>query len=474
MRAFSPYPRSFLQLILLSNVLVALPLLAAIGYASFKLDDLARQSGEVMRQASEAARLGRALPEDLDRMDRALRQYEVLHDPSLLGDYAAARRDWRADGEAYRAIPLAAPVVQRLDGLRDAEAAAYGRLGGRGGPAALRAAVGAIRLQLGPLLVQVGRAAEAESLAFRAQAENARRHLQYAGLTALAAAGILLLWSRRTLERVWSRFERAVLALGEGRLDRRIRLKGPKDLQRVGRRLEWLRRRLKSLEEQRTLILRHASHELKTPLAAIREGTSLLAEGAAGPLSPAQARIVGIMHGNVLRQQALVESLLKLQRAGFRSEHVEPQPVRLDAVVQQVLATHELLARNKHLLVTGSFAPLEVKGGPEQLTAIVDNLIGNAIKFSPDGGRVDVSVSRDDGHAAIDVVDQGPGIPAAEREQVFEPFYRGAAARGVAGAGLGLALSRQFARAHRGELTLVASTAGAHFRVRLPLPNGGA
>ncbi|HEX8962161.1 MAG TPA: HAMP domain-containing sensor histidine kinase, partial [Rhodocyclaceae bacterium] len=403
MRAFSLYPRSFLQLILLTNLLVALPLLAAIGYASFKLDDLARRSGEAMRQASQAATLGRALPEELDRMERSLRQYEVLGDRALLAGYEAARGDWRRDGAAYAAIPLAAPAADEIAALQQGEESAYRQIGQRGGLRALERAVAEARRRTGPLLGRVDRLAEDENRAFRVQAGNARRHLQFAVGTALAAAAILLLWSRRTMERLWSRFERAVLALGEGRLDRRIRLKGPKDLQRVGRRLEWLRRRMAALEEQRTLILRHASHELKTPLAAIREGTSLLAEGAAGPLSAEQARIVDIMHGNVLRQQALVESLLKLQRAGFAGERIEPRPMRLDALVEQVLATHQLVARNKRLRVAGSLAPLEVAGGPEQLTAIVDNLVANAIKFSPDGGKVEVLVSRAGGVAAIDV-----------------------------------------------------------------------
>lgn len=474
MRTFSLYPRSFLQLILLSNILVALPLLAAIGYASFKLDDLASRSGDVVRQAAQASTLGRALPDDIERMERILRQYEVLRDDSLLGDYAAARAVWRDDSAAYVAIPLTASVAPEIAALLDGENAAYAKFGKRGAglPAVKRAVVDA-RQRIGPLLARIDRSAVIENQVFREQAENARRHLKLAGGTALVAAGILLLWSRRTMESLWGRFERAVLALGEGRLDRRIRLAGPKDLQRVGRRLEWLRRRLLSLEEQRTLILRHASHELKTPLAAIREGTSLLTEGAAGPLSAAQAKIVDIMHGNVLRQQALVEGLLKLQRAGFAGARIVPQPVRLDVLVEAVLATHQLVARNKHLRLSGTLLPLQVAGGPEQLTAIVDNLVGNAIKFSADGGRIDVSIAQaEDGVAAIDVVDDGPGIPPAERERIFDPFYRGEGARGVAGAGLGLALSKQFAHAHRGELRLVASETGAHFRVTLPLQGG--
>ncbi|MDD5247584.1 MAG: HAMP domain-containing sensor histidine kinase [Rhodocyclaceae bacterium] len=464
------YPRSFLQLILLGNVLVALPLLAVIGYASLKLDDLARRSGEAMRQASQAASLGRSLPEDLERMERSLRQYEVLRDPSLLDDYAAARRDWRKDSAAFAAIPLTAPLAGRLDALRQGEEAAYARLGKRAaGLAALKTAVIQLKQGVHPLLAQASRLADAEDEAFRAQTESLRRHMQVAEALAVAAAGFLLWWGRRLTVRLWSRFERAVLALGEGRLDRRIRLKGPEDLQRVGRRLEWLRRRLKALEEQRTLVLRHVSHELKTPLAAMREGTALLTEGAAGALTAPQAKIVDIMHGNVLRQQTLIEGLLKLQQAGFAGERFEPQPVRLDALVEQVLATHQLVARNKHLHLSASLAPLEVAGGRDELTTIVDNLVANAIKFTPDDGHIAVSVSGHDGQAALDVVDDGPGIPAADRDRIFEPFYRGQATRGEAGVGLGLAISHQFARAHRGDLTLLEAPAGAHFRLTLPL-----
>lgn len=466
------YPRSFLQLILLSNVLVTLPLLAAIGYASLKLDDLAERSGEVMRQASQAATLGRSLPDDLDRMERSLRQYEVLHDDSLLEDYAAARRDWRRDSAAYAAIPLVAPMARRVEALRQAEDAAYAKLGTRAaGLAPLKAVVADARQRMQPLLVEAERLADAENESFRALTEDMRRRMQTAAALAVVAAGILLWLGRRLTLRLWSRFERAVFALGEGRLDRRIRLKGPQDLQRVGRRLEWLRRRLKALEEQRTLMLRHISHELKTPLAAIREGTSLLTEGAVGPLTAAQAKIVGIMHSNVLRQQSLIEGLLKLQQAGFTSERFEPQPLRLDVLVEQVLATHQLVAHHRNLHLQSVLTPVEVAGGREQLTTIIDNLIANAIKFSPDGGTINISVHRDAAQAVIDVADSGPGIPPAERARIFEPFYRGQAGRGVAGVGLGLAISQRFARAHHGDVVLVDAPAGAHFRVHLPVLN---
>lgn len=464
------YPRSFLQLILLGNILVALPLLGAVAYTSYRLDDLARRSGNAMRQASQAATLGHVLPEALDRMERSMRQYEVLHDPALLDEYAGARRDWRQNLATYGTIPLLEPLTERIAELRDTEAEAYRQFGSRAdGLAQLKATLPELKRRFHPLLDEASRLADEERQAFRQQAESLRQQMLIAEVIALGATGLVLWFARRTTARLWSRFERAVFALGEGRLERPIRLKGPADMQRVGRRLEWLRRRLKSLEEQRTQVLRHVSHELKTPLAALREGTSLLSEGAVGALTEPQAKIVHIMHGNVLRQQSLIDSLLKLQQVRSAPERFEPAPVRLDVLIQQILATHQLVARNKRLHISGSLAPLEVEGGREELMTIVDNLVSNAIKFSPEGSHIQVSATHQDDQAIVDIVDGGPGIPADDRDKVFEPFYRGKAARGITGVGLGLAIAHQLTRAHRGDLELLDTSSGTHFRVTLPL-----
>jgi signal transduction histidine kinase len=149
-------------------------------------------------------------------------------------------------------------------------------------------------------------------------------------------------------------------------------------------------------------------------------------------------------------------------------------PLRLDELIQQILATHQLAARDKHLHVAGSLAPLTVAGGREELTTIVDNLVANAIKFSPDGGKLRLALTREGDNAVLDVIDEGPGVPEADREKIFEPFYRSPASKGVAGVGLGLAIAREFVAAHRGTLDLVASEVGTHFRATLPLAEAAA
>jgi two-component system sensor histidine kinase GlrK len=450
--------------------MVALPLLFAVGYASLTAEDLSSRGQEAMRQASRAAMLGHELPEDIDRMERILRQYEVLRDPTLLDEYASAHAEWLRDADECAEIPLLAGLVPRIREMREAETEANKTLGANAqGLAQAKAALVSIRRSVVPLFDEANRLVDAERERFRLQAETLRQRLALALFAALLMTGVLLLYGRRLVARLWSRFERAVLALGEGRLDRSIRLKGPQDMQRVGRRLEWLRRRMVALEEERTRMLRHVSHELKTPLAALREGASLLNEGVAGPLTPQQAKIAGIMQLNAVRLQELIDGLLRMQQASHTRDHMEIGAVRFDQVIEQTLATYQLAARDRLVRISGSLAPLTVEGGSEALATLANNLISNAIKFSPDGGMVTVTLQQAGAEAVFDVTDEGPGIAPAERAHVFEPFFRGAAGKSAAGVGLGLAIAHEFALAHRGRLEIVDRERGAHFRAHLPL-----
>ena len=464
------YPRSFLRLIVLGNVLAILPLLAAVGYASLTVDELARRSEVTVRQASRAATLGYALQEDLTHMERILRQYEVLHDPSLLDEYLAERKEWRQSAQEYAAMPLLADLSIRVRDMQQREAAAHERLGPRAEKLPqLKATLATIRLDLDPLLNEANQLVEIEREAFRLKAESLRERLIAAMLAAVALTGLLVWFGRRMVARLWSRFERAVQALGEGRLDRRIHLKGPDDMQRVGGRLEWLRKRMVALEKDRTRVMRHASHELKTPLTTLREGASLLSEGVAGPLTPQQAKIAGIMNTNAVRLQGLIDGVLRMQQASHARDQMQTSPIRFDKIIEQTLTTIQLAARNRKLRITGSLAPLTVDGNSEALATLADNLISNAIKFSPDGGVVHITLTREGDNAVLDVIDDGPGISAEDRERIFQPFYRGAAGKGVPGAGLGLAIAHEFALAHRGSLEIVEREKGAHFRASLPL-----
>jgi len=470
------YPRSFLRMVLVGWLLMALPLLVAIAFASLSVTRLSARSEAAMEQATVATRLGWELDEDLVQMERILRQFEVLHDPSLLHDYDLARQEWLRNSVALAAIPLMQSLAGELAALRASEERIPRELqNDKPALAAQLAVLDELKDRNIDVIGRISRLTDAERQNLRSATEALQRYLLIAMGLAFLLAGALFWLSRRVLAGLLRNLERAVIALGNNLLERRIRLPGPRDMRWIGHRLDWLRRRLLALQNERTRILRHVSHELKTPLAALREGASLLNEGVAGPLTPQQARIANIMQGNAVRLQALIDGLLRLQQAEHAREHIQPETLRLDELVQQVLATHKLAARDKQLHITGTLTPLTVRGGREEITTIINNLVANAIKFSPPQGTVRLVLSRSaDRRAVLDVFDEGPGIPPAERSMIFEPFYRSPGSKTIAGVGLGLAIAREFALAQHGTLELLDTPAGAHFRATLPLVPEGA
>jgi two-component system sensor histidine kinase GlrK len=285
-----------------------------------------------------------------------------------------------------------------------------------------------------------------------------------------AVALTIALALTRYIARPIAELDASIRQLGAADFVRPITVHGPEDLRTLGERLDWLRRRLAELEAQKNRFLRHLSHELKTPLTALREGAELLKDEIGGPLAPPQRQVVTIMRDNSVKLQRLIEDLLDYQRALHAAASLLPRSVALDALVGDVAKGHELAMRAKDQRLVLELDKVVVEADPEKLRSIVDNLLGNAVKFTPAGGTITVAAHANGPEAIIDVMDSGPGVPADERESVFDSFFRGRAkASGrVEGTGLGLAIAREFTEAHGGRISVVAGAAGAHFRVKLP------
>lgn len=463
------YPRSFLQLVTLGHILVALPLLVADAYVFVTLDTLNHRYREAIEQVAASSHLSGELTEDLVHMERNLRRYEVLMDAQSLNDYAQVRGEWQMNLESFSLLP---PLPERLVAeLRDQlalEKDAYIALRETGNAKPLHNAIDNIKRRSQNALDEARNILEREQDMYIADSERLRIRL-LAAVASAALVALCCLWLiRRLLSRLIGRFETAVLRLGRGDLQQEIALDGPGDLRWLGRWLEWLRRRLLSLEEARTQVLRHVSHELKTPLAAMHEGASLLDELVAGPLTPEQRRIVGILQSNSQRLQDLIEGLLRLQQAGHVAERIGYEKLRFDQLIEEVIETYRLRAGERRLRFQRTLQETDIVAGREALTTIIHNLLSNAVKFSPDGATIEIRLTHDQDQAIFEVIDQGPGIAATEADQIFEPFYRGKASRQIVGVGLGLAIAREFVIAHRGKLLLFPVSVGAHFKVILP------
>jgi two-component system sensor histidine kinase GlrK len=470
MEAMARFPRSFLQLVILGHILVVLPLLVVTVYVFITLDKLGGQYRDAVQNSFAASRLIGDITEDLQHMERNLRRYELLRDADSLGDYAQVRGEWRGNVESFiRLPPFPETIAKELKEQMELEALAFVALSDTGNAQSQRSVIDELRLRTEKVLDEARAILERNQEAFLNESNALRKRLLLAATSAVLAAFGMLWLIRRLLSRLINGFERAVRRLGNGDLQQTIALEGPGDLRWLGRWLEWLRRRLLSLEVERAQVLQHVSHELKTPLAAMNEGASLLAEGVPGPLTTEQSRIVGILQSNAQRLQGLIEGLLRLQQAGHAAERIGFETLRFDQLIEQVLETYRLIAGERRVSFKCSLVETQIIAGREAMITIVHNLLSNAVKFSPDGACVKIKLRRNARYAALDVYDQGPGVREHDVPHIFEPFFRSAASREVVGVGLGLAIAREFVLAHRGELKLVPSTGGAHFRVVLPL-----
>jgi two-component system, NtrC family, sensor histidine kinase GlrK len=234
--------------------------------------------------------------------------------------------------------------------------------------------------------------------------------------------------------------------------------------------LDWLRVRLAEVEADKARFVRHVSHELKTPLAALVEGVSLLEDEVPGPLSPQQREIAAILRQNTVSLQAQIEDLLRFNEAGFAAQRLRKTMTDPRALLDSVIASQRLQcqARGVRCEVDGEARPLPLDG--ELMTAVLGNLLSNALRFSPPGGAVRFTLADVHGRLAIDCRDEGPGVAPHDAERVFEPFYQGerqpASAR--RGNGIGLAIVREYVEAHGGAVHLLPSSGGAHFRIELP------
>jgi two-component system sensor histidine kinase GlrK len=468
------YPRSFLGLLVTGFLLVALPLAGALLYSAWSTQHLAEQSRSAVYNAAQAARGSRALVNRIGSVERLAQQVAVLPDTGLLQDYERLHEGFVQLTAELARLPLDAQQLAALDRTVAREQALYDTLvsSPESQPAinAVRALVGELAESGHEVLAISARVADQEVERLRARAESVQRQLLALVLVAIAVALVAALVLTRIIARPIAELNAAIRQLGGPDFSQPIRVGGPQDLRELGERLEWLRQRLTELEAQKNRFLRHLSHELKTPLASLREGAELLHDQVAGPLAPPQRAVVSIIRDNSVRLQRLIEDLLDYQRALHAASSLEVSTVKLDALVREVADAHRLAALAKGQRVSLELAPVAVQGDAEKLRSIVDNLLGNAVKFTPPGGSITVRSREADGRVTIEVIDSGPGVPPVEREAVFESFFRGRAKAGgrVEGSGLGLAIAREYVEAHGGRIALVAEASGGHFRVTLP------
>jgi signal transduction histidine kinase len=214
------------------------------------------------------------------------------------------------------------------------------------------------------------------------------------------------------------------------------------------------------------------SHEFRTPLTTVVQLSELLKRGRVASESDRQA-YYELVHAHGIRLQRLIERLLSFGQVESGRAQYQLAPIDIAALVTTCVTEFaETHGGSRHTFDCAGTEPVHAQADGEAMTTVVWNLLENAVKYSPDGGRIAVSVVRRADTIAIAVTDPGVGIPTSEQSQIFEPFVRGEVARDrqIRGTGVGLSLSRSIIRAHGGGIAVQSEPgAGSTFTVSLPV-----
>ncbi|HEV2286632.1 MAG TPA: HAMP domain-containing sensor histidine kinase [Steroidobacteraceae bacterium] len=470
-------PKSLSGLMLVGLGLMAVPLLAAILTALLQMRVLADTGQRIIVEGVTAARASQSLFAEIASLERTARLFNVLNDGKLLDLYRSEDERLAATRDQLRRHATA-ETQHTLDALGELQAATrFVVLSSPASSSAASAADLSTRFaRLSVLVEQVAQqsnaAVDTEVAALEAQTLHARQTLLWESALFVPLMLVAVLVLTIGVGRPLRQLDRAISELGEGNLTNTIAVAGPHDLERLGRQLEWLRQRLLELAHERNRFLRHMSHELKTPLANIREGTELLMDGAVGELDPNQREVAAILRENGIKLQRMIENLLSFSAWQTSSVGLEPTEFRLRPLVKQVLENQQLTLLSQRVRLEVRIEDITLVADRGKIRLILENLISNAVKYSPKGGSIHVRARSTGAQLVLDVADAGPGIPPEDRVHIFEAFYTGRAARSTAvkGTGIGLSVVLEFVSAHSGTVEIIdGEFPGAHFRITMPM-----
>ncbi|MGY3912334.1 sensor histidine kinase [Aeromonas piscicola] len=447
-------PRSLLQVVLMGFVLVLMPLGGMIWHDSQALEHLSQLTSDELERAVRDTRRATLLTTQAIDLERTLRRYAVLGDDRILASYQQQLASYRGllavhqssipDAEAYTGLEQALTWLDSLQDLARAKAESTS-----------------------PKFDEFNHVNQQLEIITRSQVDEHVSRVRatiadlmteiwwVSGFVAVLSLLLVLLFTYLIIHPV-RQIESRILSLGAGVEPDKRPVDGPAELVLLGERIGWLHDKLKELEQQKYQFLRHVSHELKTPLAVLREGADLLSEQLVGPLTPDQQEICQMLEENSRRLQTLIERLLDFNRLS-QQEVFSLTPVALAPLLSELSAEYRLALESKQISVHLPTDPIMLQAEPYRLRLILDNLFSNAVSYGARGGQIWIRAGQDADGGWLEVANEGPSIPVAERERIFEPFEQGSIVRQglLKGSGMGLSIARESAMSLGGELVLV-------------------
>lgn len=469
--------KSFYSLILIGFIFVAIPLAAAVFTGVYYVDKLTDQSQQAVFRAVKSTQLSRILVQQATAMERNVRQYFILGNASLLDSYFDRHHNYIKVAEELANTTLDLNLRENLQTLTVLEKTLHDRL------------VLKVKAQENidinthdfitmtevakTILKSSNAVIDIEMDIMNKLSDKASETMFWETMMLIPTSLIFIFVFTSLLAKPMRQMDKAIRTLGDGEFEHELRVNGPRDMEILGERLDWLRLRLKYLEDKKVKFLQYVSHELKTPLTAIREGAELMSEGVTGNLNDHQREVADILKNNSISLQKMIEKLLSFNMPNEANLSSGYSKIRTKKVIDNVIADHKAVILAKKIRIKARCEDLTFNADEEQFRVVVDNLLSNGLKFTPENGLINISLKRREGNVILDFKDSGPGIAVDDREKIFNAFYSGKPPdKGyIQGSGLGLSIVKEFVEAQNGSIEVVNENVGygAHFRIIWPL-----
>jgi signal transduction histidine kinase len=399
----------------------------------------------------------------LRQLDESLAKFAVTRDRGYREKFIDVAAAFDAELEVTSALPATAVERDAVTAVAAAWREAQTSVARAASAAALaplqaddaRRALADVR---GPAeaLSEIARTAMRERLRESSDALNRATSLSWLAIAlALLLAGGTAVMLVRSIAEPMRGLIIGTRELARGHFSHRVGLRGADEFAEVAAAFNGMADRLGTLDRMKQDFVSTVSHDLKSPLASLRESTALLLDGVAGPLTDAQRRVLQLQRESGDRLSRMIAKLLDLSRLEA-GQPFERHPVDVTHLVRSVAEHVGTVARERQVSVRAHVAPdlPPLLGDDERLRVLLENLGENAVKFSPVGGEVEIRADVEGGAVTLCVADRGPGVDIADRERIFERFQQTATGRGVAarGVGLGLTICREIVRAHGGRI----------------------
>lgn len=289
-----------------------------------------------------------------------------------------------------------------------------------------------------------------------AAADQAAEISTLISIACLLAIVLLSLWITRSITRPIGMLKEKTRKIASGNFEGKLLVRSPPEIGELAAAINAMCEKLHEIDRMKADFFASMSHELRTPLTSIKEGTGLLLEGVGGETTEKQRKLLGILAEESNRLISVVNSLLDLSKMEAGMMVYEFEVTQVDLLIKRALAEITPLVEAKKIALESAFdsALPPVRVDAERILQVLRNLLGNAVKFTPPGGRVRIAAKGFNGNLEVSVKDSGPGIPAENLTSIFEKFNQGNRQTPYArqGTGLGLAIARTIVTSHGGKI----------------------